>query len=98
MSRPWRVMACHTDRSARALSDHLPVIGDIRVTAPAGQERIIQPPGGLRELRADKQRLIADHHIAQECLIGFRQLAERLLIIELQRMIAQRERAPGALH
>ena len=55
----------------------------------AGQERVIESPRRLSKIRAHEERLVPDHHIAKKRFIGFRELTEGRLIIELQGMVGQ---------
>ena len=64
----------------------------------SSQQRIIEAPRRFGEICADKEGLVADHHVAEQRLIGFRELAKRLLIVELQRAVAQLERPSWTLH
>ena len=60
--------------------------------ALARDQRVVESPGGLSEVGGHEERLIADHDVPQERLIGFRQLAaKRLPVIELQRAAREAE-------
>ena len=63
----------------------------------AGQQRVIKAPSRFGEIRAHEEGLIADHHVAEQRLIGFRERPKGLLIVELQRMVAQLEGPPRTL-
>src|SRR5437016_14603159 len=49
----------------------------------AGQQRVIEAPSRFSEIRADEESLIADHHVAKQCLVGFGERAKRFFIVEM---------------
>src|SRR5207249_6412347 len=62
------------------------------------QQRVVQAPGRLGEVRTDEECLDTDHHIAERRFIGVGELAEGCLVVELQRMIGEAEGASRAFH
>src|SRR4051812_33927828 len=51
-----------------------------------------QPPRGLDLIRVNEQRLVAFHHVEQECLVCLGQFLEPLLVEEVERQSLELER------
>ena len=73
-----------------------PAAGGVEVDGfLACQQRVIEAPSRFGEIRADEEGLIADHHVTEQRLVGFGELAKGFFIVELQRTVASWNGLPG---